>query len=178
MECFTFITHNNSFIFIVHICCIGDGMVHFIWTRGWGNNYRPLSVEFIVINFKKGNIISLHDFLVFQYTLSTCQQAFSVSHQIQFIYLPKYFLLEACAHDLRLPIDIPAQKKKRVSERVSPGVIHIIRSETVGETSHQKYSQRVSDRITCVTPGNTLFGTRFCTRGYLWVFMGPYGYYI
>ena len=93
--------HTITYLFS-HICCIVDGIVHFIWTRGGVNNYRTLSVEFIVINFKKGNIISLHDFLVFQYILSTCQQAFSFSHKIQFIYFPIYFLLEACAHDLRL----------------------------------------------------------------------------
>ena len=57
--------------------------------------------QFIIINFKK-NFISLHDFLVFQYTLTTCQQAFSFSHKIQFIYFPVYFLLEASANDLRL----------------------------------------------------------------------------
>ena len=34
------------------------------------------------MNFEKKNIISLHDLLVFQYTLSTCQQAFSFSHKI------------------------------------------------------------------------------------------------
>ena len=36
----------------------------------------------------------------FQYTLSICQQAFSFSHKIQFIYFPIY-LLKACAHYLR-----------------------------------------------------------------------------
>ena len=68
-------------------------------------------MEFIVINFKKKNIISLHDLLVFQYTLTTCQQAFSFSHKIQFIYFPIYFLLEASAHDLCLapPESITAQ---------------------------------------------------------------------
>ena len=63
---------------------------------------RTLSVEFIVINFKKKDIFSLHDLLVCQYTLSTYQKAFSFSHKIHFIYFPIYFLLGACAHDLRL----------------------------------------------------------------------------
>ena len=40
----------------------------------------------------------------FQYTLSTCQQAFSFSHKIQFIYFPIYLLLDACAHDLRFAL--------------------------------------------------------------------------
>ena len=80
---------------LLHICCIVHGIVHFI------NNY-PHSVEFIVINFKKKNIISLHDLLFSQYTLTTCIQGFSFSHKIQFIYFHIYFLLEACAHDLRL----------------------------------------------------------------------------
>ena len=52
--------------------------------------YYPHSVEFIVINFKKKNIIPLHDLIVFQYIFSTCQQAFSFSHKIQFIYFSIY----------------------------------------------------------------------------------------
>ena len=63
---------------------------------------RTLSEEFIIVNFKKKNIISVHVLLVCQYTLSTCQQAFSFSHKIQFIYFPIYFLLGVCAHDLRI----------------------------------------------------------------------------
>ena len=50
-------------------------------------------MEFIVINFKKKNIISLHDLLLCQYTLCivhTRQQAFSFSHKIQFIF-PQIF---------------------------------------------------------------------------------------
>ena len=43
-------------------------------------------MEFSVINFKKKNIISVYDLLVCQYTLSTCQQAFSFSHKIQYIF--------------------------------------------------------------------------------------------
>ena len=81
----------------------------------------------------------------------------------------------------------PYPRKKRVSERVSPGVMHIIRSETFGETfsdtfwhekscqdsrwdlwwdcwrnfSRQKVSPRVSNRIICMTPDETLSETRF-----------------
>ena len=62
-----------------------DGIVHLDECEGESIIIRTLSVEFIVINFKKKNIISLHDLLFFQYTLTTCQQAFSFSHKIHFI---------------------------------------------------------------------------------------------
>ena len=62
---------------------------------------RTVSVKFIVNNFWKKNIISLHDLLVCQYTVSTYQQAFSFSQKIQYLFLPIYFLLGACAHDVR-----------------------------------------------------------------------------
>ena len=60
----------------------------------------------------------------FQYTLSTCQQAFSFSHKIQFIYFPIYLLLEACAHNLRfaLPESTTAQASNaaRVRSQKAP----------------------------------------------------------
>ena len=60
----------------------------------------------------------------FQYALSTCQQAFSFSHKIQFLYFPIYLLLEACAHDLRfaLPENTTAQTSNaaRVRSQKAP----------------------------------------------------------
>ena len=80
-----------------------EGIVYTLYEcEGESIIIRTLSVKFIVINFNKNNIISLHDLLVCQYTFSTCQQAFSFSHEIQYTYFPIYFLLGACAHDLRL----------------------------------------------------------------------------
>ena len=68
--------------------------------------------------------------------------------------------------------------KKRVAVTVSLGVMHIIRSETLGETFwreksrrdcwrdflRQQVSPRVSDRIIFMSPGETLSETRFFTR--------------
>ena len=72
-------------------------------------------------------------------------------------------------------------QEKRVSERVSLRVMHIIRSETLGETfwrekscqrsrqtSHpvsRQDSWRVSDRVICMTPSETLSETRFVYAG-------------
>ena len=84
--------HTISHLFL-HICCLVDGIVHFIWIQGWVNNYPHSVCGIYYYNLKKN--ISLHVLIVCQYTLSTCQQASSFRHKIQFIYLPIYFLLRA-----------------------------------------------------------------------------------
>ena len=75
----------------LHTCCIVDGITLYEF-EGESITIRTLSVEFIVINFNKKNIISLHDLLVCQYTLSTCQQTLSFNHKIQYINIfPRIF---------------------------------------------------------------------------------------
>ena len=68
--------HTISRLFL-HICCIVDGIVHFIWMRGWVNNY-PHSVSGIHrYQFKKEE----HHF-----------STWSPSFPIHFVHLNKLFL--------------------------------------------------------------------------------------
>ena len=93
----------------LRICCMVDEILYFIWMRGCINNYPYPVCGIGRYQFKKKKHISTWS-LCIQYTVSTCQKAFSFSHKIQFIYFPIY-LLEACAHDLRfaLPESTTAQ---------------------------------------------------------------------
>ena len=84
------------------ICYIVDDIVHFIWIRGCINNYPHPVCGINRYQLKKKHISTWSP--CFQYTLSTWQQAFSFSHNIQFIYFPIYLLLDACAHDLRFAL--------------------------------------------------------------------------
>ena len=70
----------------VHICCIVDGIVHFIWMRGWVNNYPHSVCAIYCYQFKMKNIISLYDLLVFQYTLSTSTSFFFQSQNSVYIF--------------------------------------------------------------------------------------------
>ena len=111
-------TKSHSFL---RICCIVDDIVHFIWMRGCINNYPHPVCGIDRYQFKKKNISTWSP--CFQYTLSTCQQAFSFSHKIQFIYFPIY-LLEACAHDLRFALPesttLQASNAARVRSQKAP----------------------------------------------------------
>ena len=94
-------SHTISHLFL-RICCIVDDIVHFIWMRGRINNYPHPVCGIDHYQFKKKKVSTWSP--CFQYTLSTCQQAFSFSHKMQFIYFLIYLLLEACAHDLRFAL--------------------------------------------------------------------------
>ena len=106
----------------LRICCIMDDIVHFIWMRGCINNYPHPFCGIDRYQFKKKHISTWSP--CFQYTLSTCEQAFSFRHKIQFIYFPIYLLLEACAHDLRFAvpesITVPASNDARVRSHKAP----------------------------------------------------------
>ena len=107
----------------LRICYIVDDIVHFIWMRGCINNYPHPVCGIVRYQLKEKKHISTWS-PCFQYTLSTCQQAFSINHKIQFIYFPIYLLLEACAHDLRfaLPESTTAQASNvaRVRSQKAP----------------------------------------------------------
>ena len=86
------------------ICCIVDDIVHYIWMQGWINNYPHPVCGIDRYQFKKKEKHISTWSPCFQYTLSTCQQAFSFSNKIQIINFPIYLLHEACAHDLRFAL--------------------------------------------------------------------------
>ena len=44
--------HTISHLFL-HICCIVDGIVHFVWIRGWVNNYPHSVCGIYYYQFKK-----------------------------------------------------------------------------------------------------------------------------
>ena len=92
----------------LRIFCIMDDLVHLIWMRGCINNYPHPVCRIDRYRLKKKHVSTWSP--CFQLTLSTCLQAFSFSHKIQFIYFPIY-LLEACAYDRRfaLPESTTAQ---------------------------------------------------------------------
>ena len=68
--------HTLCHLFL-HVCCIVDGIVHFIWMRGWVNNYPHSVYGIYCYEFKKEK----HNF-------STSSPCFP----IHFIHLNKLFL--------------------------------------------------------------------------------------
>ena len=107
----------------LRIWCIVDDIVHFIWMRGCINNYPHPVSGIDRYQFKKKKQISTWS-PCFQSNLSTCQQAFSSSHKIQFIYFPIYLLLEACTRDLRFALrestTVQASNAARVRSQKAP----------------------------------------------------------
>ena len=76
-----------SYLFL-HICCIVDGIVNFIWMRRCINNYPHPVCGIDRYQFKKKHISTWSP--CFQYTLSACQQAFSFSNTKFSLYISPY----------------------------------------------------------------------------------------
>ena len=90
---------NTHHFFLYHAQIQSDTLYE---CEGISTIIRTLSAELIVINLKKKHISTWSP--CFQHPLSTCQQASSFSHKIQFIYFPIHLFLEACVHDLRFDL--------------------------------------------------------------------------